>query len=324
MTAEARREAWFRQVRIWIACICAVDQVVGTVLLWTSAGAARLPPMALLLALGRNRGLYVALAALTIGLLAWWGRSGRWRVAVAALALQALLFEASTTVLGRIEAERFPPGLALLGWVCGVAAARYLRSSGVWAGGAPRDLDGFLGVRGATAAVSAMYVISGLSKLVESGPGWVGPGHLRALVLSRSPLPLDSPLNAAILATTWVPTALAAAALVIELSAVFAVVGPRARLAVGLALVGMHLGMFVTAGLLAVSTLLVAWPLFVGDGLAQLRRGTPQLPEADPQRLRRALVRLAVVGGLVAVAAWVLPVRQALQTAPFHQRSRPR
>jgi hypothetical protein len=165
-----------------------------------------------------------------------------------------------------------------------------------------------------------MYFSSGVSKLIESGPGWVGAGHLRALILSKSPFGLDSPINDALLGHTWLSATFAGVTLVIELGAVAVVVGPRTRMAIGALLAAMHCGMYVCGGLFAMPTVVLSWPLFVRDGLAELRDGTPDEPVWDPGRMSRALLRVAAIGTAVVALAWAVPFKRALQTEPFHQR----
>jgi hypothetical protein len=126
-------------------------------------------------------------------------------------------------------------------------------------------------------AVGLFYGPSGLSKLFQSGPGWANGTSLQLwATLWGDP---DSPATRLILADRRVAAALQAVTLLAETGALLAVVWPRARVLVGLALLAFHAGQIAVFGwgfhanMVILALVLLPAPAWVGRAVERLERG---------------------------------------------------
>ncbi len=188
-----------------------------------------------------------------------------------ALAWAALLSEWQTQIFGSPSRNAFFPGAAVAGWVLGelwahaVADERDTTPHRV-----TRERLGEVGVLG---CIAAAYVGSGLSKLLASGAGWADGAQIRALVLWQQPVADWAWIEAyrsLVLQEPAVAVAASVATLVIETGALVLLLGPRARLAWTVAILGLHINIIVlcTMPYLEPMALLllvaVPWPRVLG------------------------------------------------------------
>lgn len=106
-------------------------------------------------------------------------------------------------------------------------------------------------VRTSLVVVSGVYVLSGLQKVISSGPAWVLSDNLRNVLYSATltgHAPTDS-VALFIADRPWLAHLAAFAAIAIELGGVVIVLRPRARVAYLVAVTGLHVSIFLTHGL---------------------------------------------------------------------------
>jgi hypothetical protein len=137
-------------------------------------------------------------------------------------------------------------------------------------------------VRSAIATISAIYFLTGVQKVVHSGPGWVLGDNMRN-VLYRAVLGGKGKaegLSLFVADHAWLSHAVAGVALGAELLFPLVLLVPKVRPVALVTMVGMHLMIYLTHGLdysawaLTVVVLLVDWPA------CRARRGVGTVPPA--------------------------------------------
>ncbi len=221
--------------------------------------------------------LGLQVAGAVTGILAVLGRLERLSFPVATACL--LVLEACLASRGKVQHNALP--LLLVACVLAVApvGARLVdrRRSAVW--GWP--------VRTTIAVVCGTYVLTGLQKVVSSGPAWVLSDNLRN-VMYAAPLsdhaPTDS-VSRAIADRAWLSHLVALATVAIELGGAVALVWVRARVGYVVAVTVLHAGVWLTHGLdyslwvATVALVLVDWSA-VADGW-RARRAPGSAPGRD-------------------------------------------
>lgn len=241
---------------------------------------------------------------------------------VVALVAIGLLVETISAISRGPKREFFSLGAALFGWLAGLAYARALRPEA-----ARSDDDEALAEAGAVAAFAATYVNAAMSKLLASGLAWSDSVTLRGIILSHHRIG-DASLAGmyAQLVTTHpgVSQALSLATLVIELGAFVYLLGPRARLAWGLLLLGFHVNVGLLAGIgyLEARMLLVLfsvpWPR-----LLRRPRSQPVVLDDGVEPLRHIEVALWSATALLLLVAciWASPIRSYTSKHHHHDAS---
>jgi hypothetical protein len=202
--------------------------------LWAVAGALESTPQVLILA---------AVGLVAIVVFAW----NRKPLLAGAIALTAM------SVLAQMEAmdrgpmrHQFAVGVALLGWLCGLALGT----------------DEALPEIGAAAALMATYVDAGISKLLHHN--WAESATLRAMLVSHHRVD-DGSLYARyvdfVVTHARAAEMLSWATLVVQLGAVLFLVGPRWRILWGTLLLLFHLQVALLSGIgyTDAMCLLAAW-----------------------------------------------------------------
>lgn len=231
-----------------------------------------------------------------------------------ALSCMALVCEWGLELFDSPSHNFFFPGGLLLGWIAGLGcASEILRRGTVRAD--PRAFREELAEAGAVGVLAALYVGSGVSKLLAAGLGWADTTSLRALILAQRGVGFFHWVDVyrdVLVQHPRLSQAFAVATLVVELGAAFMLVSARMRALWGLLLLGMHVNIFILCDIPYVEPMALLplftlpWPLLSRSA----RRGAPReveppaigAPEELPPRV------LAIVAVLL-IAAWVLPVR---------------
>lgn len=240
----------------------------------------------------------------------------------------ALVEEYTLEIEGSPSHNFFYPGSMLFGWLAGLAFARECERQGA-SGASSGALREATAEAGAIGVLAALYVGSGVSKLLEAGLGWVDPFHLRATLLMQKGLadgPWVTALRELVIQHPLLSQYLSAAALVIELGGFVLLFRRPLRLLWGLLILGFHLQVFVLAGIPYLEPMLLVplftfpWPA-IADRVAGRRVAVlppTERPAGDDGSARLVLPprRALVVALLVMSAAWLLPVRWG----PHHQR----
>jgi len=124
-------------------------------------------------------------------------------------------------------------------------------------------------VRTSIVVVTGVYFLTGLQKLISSGPAWVLSDNLRN-VMYAAPFSGHAPtddVSRFIADRPWAAHGVALVTIVVELGAIVALVWPRARVAYVAAVTVLHLGVYLTHGLdysMWVGTaavVLIDWPI---------------------------------------------------------------
>ncbi len=200
---------------------------------WFLAWMDQMPPLGVLVGV---QGVGVVAAGLAV---IGWRERGTFLAAWASL----LFLGALHTSRGKVQHNDLP--LLLVGAVLAAApiGARILDERRGPAWGWP--------VRTSVLLVTGIYFLTGLQKLVASGPAWVLSDNLRN-VMYTAPLSGHAPTDAVALCIADRPILahlVALATLVVELGAIAALVWPRARPWYLLATAGLHAGIYLTHGL---------------------------------------------------------------------------
>jgi hypothetical protein len=192
----------------------------------------------------------------------------RERTTFAVAAASLLLLEACLASRGKVQHNALPLLLVACVLVAAPVGARWsdARRSPGW--GWP--------VRTSIAVVCGIYVLTGLQKVISSGPAWVLSDNLRN-VMYAAPLSEHAPTDAVsrgIADRAWLAHGVALVTLVIELGGALALVWARARPGYVVAIAVLHAGVWLTHGLdysLWVATaalVLVDWPTVLTRGRA--------------------------------------------------------
>ncbi len=332
-------------LRVGLAVIVASNVLGAAANVWQDQRGTWSHPMApdWLLNLGGSPlvGLLLIVALLAIGQFA--RKPGQLAAGALALAAMALLVEADGALNEGPKRHFFAPGLALLGWLAGLAFARLL----AWRSGHARaDLTAWQEIHaemGAVAALAGNYVDAAASKLLHVGPGWANDTTLRSVILSHHPLgdgSLAGQYAHFVAGSAAASQVLAVATLVVQGGACLMLIGPRWRLLAGLAVFAFHCNVELLADIgygPARMTLLLfclPWPLFLPRLLRRWPRAVAFFavvaPMTSPAVSRTQLLRVsALVLALVAatvVTARALPIRAytALHHSYSGERSGPR
>lgn len=227
-----------------------------------------------------------------------------------ALFCMALVCEWALELFDSPSHNFFFPGGMLLGWVCGLGcASEIMRRGAVKAD--PKAFREELAEAGAIGVLAALYVGSGVSKLVSGGLGWADTTNLRALVLAQRGAGFYRWVDAyreLVVQHPRLSQAFAAAALVFELGGFLMLLSPRLRALSGLLLLGLHVNIFLLCDIPYVEPMVLLplftlpWPLLWRARGAAVEAPAMMAPAELPRRV-------LIVTGLLLYAAWLLPVR---------------
>lgn len=221
-----------------------------------------------------------------------------------ALGAGGVLFEWIAAYTGRLLSELLLAATALGGWVVGASVARVAAERG-----RTGPVQDGLGREVALGALAAAWMLAGVSKLLDGGLSWVGPGTVWHVLYAH--LDLDAspggPLGP-LARSPALASATAAAVLGCELAAPLLVVQGRVRRAMAVGLAALHCGLSLVGFAqwpVAAGVLLLAWPVAAAP-----------VTWRSPRRLRVLALAVALVSALV----WLLPVDRWL-AVPKGRRS---
>ncbi len=242
-----------------------------------------------------------------------WGAAG--------FALLWLVVRIWTTAYATGHQDFIQGGAAMLGWLLGAAWARAL---GLRPSRSPEErleADRFGGT-GALAVFAATYVCAGTSKLLNTGFEWTGAVTIRLMAISHLRVD-DTSLLAGL--KTWLAhnsyagTVLQWATVIVQLGAVTVLLGRRARVVWCFALALLHVGIYLSSGIVFLTPMVIAlafavpWDRRRGAEPREAESREAEPPALDPVRVRRVL--LAAGAGLVLVLSlvWLTPLGPALR-----------
>ena len=301
-----------RAVLAFVAADGALDLVRND--LAVEAGAKPAPhPLWLLELLRTHRPVLLVLFLLSaFGLWRFARRGDLLAGALACLGI-GVCYETHTAIYGSIQAEILTGGACLFGWLVG---ARVMRSARRVRDTVAEDIGGFYGALG---VFSAVYVAAGLSKILRTGFEWADGGMVRYILMAY--LPAESSLHARLiaflLAHGGITTFLGVFTLVFELGAVAVLFGPRWRALVCFCIFGFHVSLRVLLGMSSLAVLVL--PLAFALPWPRLAR---RWQEPEPTLtvthagLRASVLQFAAIALLLAVLAWLTPVRFWLAIRP--------
>ena len=221
-----------------------------------------LPPTAFVLAASSTVGL--------LGLIAFARDRHPILGGLVTLATTALLSEWITERFGSTPHNMFYPGGMLLGWIAGLGYARAASN-----GAEDREQ---LAEAGAVGVLAALYVGSGVSKILNGGFGWADTTTLRSTILAQQGLggwKWVEAYRAAVIEHGRLAQALAAGALGIELGGFFLLVSRSLRVVWGLLLLGLHVNILLLCTIPYVEPMVLV-PLFTLPWKALLARIYPR------------------------------------------------
>lgn len=245
-------------------------------------------------------------------------RPGRWIEAAGALAIAGVLQEGFGHIVGVYFEPFFQTGAILFGWLAGfgIAAATYGRAA------TTRELER-VAAAGAIAALGAVYVAAGLSKLAASGLSWAtDPTHVRLMILAHRDVDASGARDAivgAIADSGAAGAVLAFCSLVIEVGAFALILGPRTRAAWGALLLAFHAGLYALTGILfAGGAVLIAafclpWhrlpalPRSARIGAAAALVAAGAIAAATSAHISDLPGPVFLIGAGLVAAAWLLP-----------------
>lgn len=181
-----------------------------------------------------------------------------------ALACMALLSEWITERFGATPHNMFYPGGMLLGWIAGLWYARTA------AGGADREQ---LAEAGAVGVLAALYVGSGVSKVLHGGFGWADLTTLRSTILAQQGLGgwgWVEAYRSTVIENGRLAQVLAAGALGIELGGFLLLVNRSLRVFWGLLILGLHVNILLLCSIPYVEPMVLVplftlpWPALLG------------------------------------------------------------
>ena len=129
-------------------------------------------------------------------------------------------------------------------------------------------------VHGALAVVGCIYLLTGVQKLVHSGPAWAF-GDSMAWILRQGTSPLGEGLTRAVADQPVLTRALATGALVLELTAPLWLAVRVTRIPFAVAVAAMHTSIWVFLGLDYSAWVLTVAAVAVPTGLRDASRATP-------------------------------------------------
>jgi hypothetical protein len=170
---------------------------------------------------------------------------------LAALTAMSVAAQSRELQAGGPMRHQYAVGVALLGWLCGLA----------WERRRPEEAEATAEM-GAAAALAATYVSAGLSKLLHGG--WAESATLRAMLVAHRRVgdpSLFGRYAQLIVENARFAEALSWATLVVQLGAVLYLVGPRWRALWGTLLLAFHLHVLYLTGIsyFGAMYLLVVW-----------------------------------------------------------------
>ncbi len=273
-----------------------------------------------LLALGGSP-LVAVLLALGIAAIVQFARKpGQLAWGALALAAMALLVEADGALNEGPKRHFFAPGLALLGWLVGLAFARGLTARSDRPQAELRPWQEAFAEMGAVAALAGNYCDAVTSKMLHVGPGWANDTTLRAVVLTHHPLgdaSLAGQYAHFVAGSAATSQVLSAATLFVQGGACLMLLGPRWRLLAGLAVFGFHCNVELLAGIgygparTLMLLFCLPWPLWLQRWPRAAQLLAPPPPVIAVPRgalLRTSAITLALVLAGVMVAR-ALPIR---------------
>lgn len=320
-----------RGLRVGLALVLAFDATIAAnALSHAEVGEDSIRAVPWLLALGGRPLVVWALAAVAY-LAAFMFARARRPIAsgLVALAVLGALVGALTALQAMVPRNFYVTGTAVTGWLVGelVEWARRRR-------GEPVASPGALPEAGAAGALAAMYLSAAVSKLTLTGAEWLSPVTLESLVLTQHSLSDQSLLASymRLVATTpSLATALAGAALVMQLFAPVWLIGPRLRAAWGTLFLAFHLNVFLLTGIPYLEPFALVllfsypWPKLAARLRRQAPGGEVEAPERGPALALVAIPLALALLGLAARTAVPEPLRfvSGSLNAPAARSSRP-
>lgn len=190
-----------------------------------------------------SAGVLVSIQLLGVGAAALavigWRERGTFLVAWTSL----LVLDACRASRGKVQHNDLPLLLVAGVLVCAPVGVRLLD--------ARRGVSWGWPVRTSIAVVTGIYVLTGFQKVVSSGPAWVLSDNLRN-VMYAAPLNGHAPTDAVsrfVADRPLLAHAVALVTLVVELGGLAALVWPRVRPGYVMAVVVLHIGVYLTHGL---------------------------------------------------------------------------
>ncbi len=180
------------------------------------------------------------------------------------LACMALLSEWITERFGATPHNMFYPGGMLFGWIAGLWYARTA------AGEADREQ---LAEAGAVGVLAALYVGSGVSKILHGGIDWADLNTLRSTILAQQGLGgwrWVEAYRSTVIEHARLAQVLAAGALVIELGGFLLLVSRSLRVIWGLLILGLHVNILLLCTIPYVEPMALVplftlpWPALLG------------------------------------------------------------
>jgi hypothetical protein len=278
-----------------------------------------------LLGIGANLPALVALAGVAVAASLWFARRpGAWVAGLIALVSVGVLVEAQGALLQGPMRFLFFSGATLLGWLFGLAFARWQKVD-VTEGSRRTEA---LAEQGAVAALAAAYLGALVSKLVHSGLGWVIHGGLQADIAGQHVWGRSGILDALalfVLEHAWLAHLLAAFALLAQASAVLLPYSRRGRMVSGSLLLIFHLGVWLLMpivfpqAMVLIAAFAFPWPRWFARVRATQKDAAANdvAIAASTPAVARAL---AVAAAFVAVA-WLPSLREFTRYSHFRARA---
>ncbi len=208
------------------------------------------------------------------------------------LACMALLSEWITERFGSTPHNMFYPGGMLLGWIAGLWYARTTAREGLHGAAVGADREQ-LAEAGAMGVLAALYVGSGVSKVLQGGIGWADLTTLRSTILAQQCLGSWRWVEAyrsVVIEHPRFAQALATGALGVELGGFFLLVNRSLRVFWGLLILGLHVNILLLCTIPYVEPMVLVplftlpWPALLD--MLQRKRPTeaavPSPPDAAP------------------------------------------
>ena len=291
-------------IRFAVACVAAMDAVFFTEGTLVAPGGNPDPWLPAWILVG------LCAVVVAAALLFARGRFVPWSPLLALIAI-APLAEAHARTYGPAP-EPHLSGVALLGWLLGLAWWGLVRTPGRGPTGRPAER---FAEEGVVACVAAVYFSAFLQKMAHAGLGWDHRVLWHLLyAMGVDGQPIRGPIARAVLDHVALADAIAIATLVIQATAPMMLLTAPLRRLGALLLVLLHVGMFVVAGFadieLTVVMLAIALPWRPLRVLGGGDDGDRPLPGVRPRRRRRAIVVwIALAFSLVAIL-WATGVRR--------------
>jgi len=244
-----------------------------------------------------------------------WRRTA-WLSSLAFLMAGGLAFELVVAHEDRVYSELMIGAAVVAGWAFGALMARFAATNG-----RSRGVQESAGHQGVIGAMAAVWALAAISKILDGGGAWVGPGTVWHVVLAHVDVSVAADQRSAlasVLLQPQVATGLAALVLATEASAPLLLWRGRPRQVVTIALALVHVGLSFV-GMLHVPIAL----MILGIGLA------PPAPRLR-WRSRRALIQTGAVSALLVTLVWLLPIDRWMAVSSnrrskgWHIKSAPR